>query len=87
MTADALLIFVTIDDVTLTLTIGYEDLQHYVPSFDDLIHLAMEIHNLQNEVPVPVDDFFNQNPLGGANNPIIILDSDEEDEGIEVDFQ
>lgn len=79
LTADALLIFVTIDDVTITLTIPYDDLPHYVLSFDDLIHLAMEIHNIHNDVPVPMDDFFNENPLGGPNNPIVIMDTDEED--------
>ena len=65
--------------ITLTLTIIFEDLEHYVLSFDDLIHLALQIHNVQNVVPVP-DDFFNQNPLGGENNPIVIFDTDEEDE-------
>ena len=86
LTNEALVIHITIDDITFTLTINFNDLEHYVLSFDDIIQLAMEIYNVQNVVPIP-DDFFNENQLGGVNNPVVIYDSDEEDEGIDMDFQ
>ena len=86
LTNEELLIHITIDDITLTLTIRFQDLEHYVLSFDDIIQLAMQIYNVQNVIPIP-DDFFNENPLGGVNNPIVIYDSDEDDEGIEWDLQ